>query len=121
MPALRTLGLVIMASFVVSIGAIGYGVFQAVTRDRAATEAAMKVAAESEFVAISGGSRLVEISIPGGYQMRFFDNQIFIDNRGFQANLLGLRFSDNSPQLGSGAHTLSITVQENKVVVSRIS
>ncbi|MEW6222809.1 MAG: hypothetical protein AB1476_05850 [Candidatus Hadarchaeota archaeon] len=121
MPALRTLGLVIMASFVVSIGAIGYGVFQEVMRDRAATEAALKVAAESEFVAISGGARLVEINIPGGYQMSFLDNKIFVDNHGVQANLLGLKFSENSPQLASGAHTLSITVQDNKVVVSRIS
>jgi len=121
MPALRTLGLVIMAAFVISVGVIGYVVFQATLRDRAATDAALKVAGECEAVAISGGTRTVEITVPGGYQMRFLDNIISVTNHEIQVNMLGLRFSDNSPQLDAGTYTLSVTVQENRMVVSRIS
>lgn len=117
---MRTLGLVILAAFVVLVGVIGYVAFQSVMRDRAATDAALEVAGECESVVISGGTRTVEITVPGGYQMRFSDNIIFIDNHEIQPKMLGLMFAENSPQLEAGTYTLSVTVQENTVVVSRI-
>jgi len=110
-----------MAAFVISVGVIGYVAFQAVLRDRTATDAALQVAGECEAVAISGGTRTVEITVPGGYQMRFLDNTILVGSHEIQINLLGLTFSDNSPQLEAGTYTLSVTAQGGRMVVSRIS
>jgi hypothetical protein len=120
MPALRTLGLVILAILAVSIGILGYVYMRAVFDDSAARSAVDKVAAECGAVVASGGTQTVEITIPGNYQMRFLDNQITIDNYRVPKEGFVFGFSESAPELGPGTYTLSITIQDGRLVVTRI-
>jgi len=120
MPALRTLGLVILAILAVSIGILGYVYMRAVFDYSAARGAAIEVANKCGVVisSPSGGPQTVDITIPGNYQMRFDDNQVLIDNFRFPEEGLELMFSENLRELGPGTYTLSITIQGGRLVVT---
>lgn len=120
MPALRTLGLVIMTALAVSIGILGYVYMRAVFDESAAKSAANKVAGVCGDLISIGGVQNVEITIPGNYRMSFVDNQIAIDNYRVPEHGFVFKFSENSPELGPGTHNLSITIQDGRLVVARI-
>lgn len=120
MPALRTLGLVILAVLAVSIGILGFVYMRAVSDESAARNAAIKVAGACGTVIASGGTQTVEITIPGNYSMRFLDNQIAVDNYRVPEQGFVLKFSESAPELGPGTYTLSIAIQGDRLVVTRI-
>ncbi len=120
MPALRTFGLVVLAVLAVSIGILGYIYIRAVFDDSAARGAAIKVSDACGTVVASGGTQTVEITLPGNYSMRFIDNQIAVEDYRVPEQGLALMFSEDSPKLGPGTYTLSITIQGGRLVVTRI-
>jgi hypothetical protein len=118
MPALRTLGMVILAIFVASLGVLGYRYVRFAISDREAKEAALKLDASVQFVVTTGNPQVENVRIPDGYTMRFVDNQIVID--GFRVPNRGYGFADNCPELGAGDHSLSIKIEniiKNLVIV----
>jgi hypothetical protein len=115
MPALKTLGLVILAVFVVSVGGAGFIVFRALMAEAAAREALSVVASKCLEVVSAGGSRRVDVEIPAGYRMRFVDNRITIDGKFSE---LSLAFAENLPTLPAGFHSLLVSLSENRLVVS---
>lgn len=120
MPALRTLGLVILAVFAVSIGILGYVYMRATLDESAAREAALRVSEACQTVINVVGQQVVEITLPGNYYMRFLDNQIVVDNYRIPEQGFVLKFAENAPELGPGTHTLSITLDDNRLVITRI-
>jgi len=120
MPALRTLGLVVLAAFVVSLGVLGYRYARALLNERDARGAALKVDAAVQAAISTGNPQTENVSIPGGYTMRFAENQTVVD--GFRVPERGyvMRFADNCPELGAGAHTLLITIEGSRVVIKRM-
>jgi hypothetical protein len=120
MPALRTLGMVILATFVVSLGVLGYRYMRFAISDQEAKEAALRLDASMQFVVNTGNPQVDNVNIPDGYTMRFVGNQIVID--GFRVPSQGyrIRFADNCPELGPGKHSLSITIENFRIVVRRI-
>lgn len=114
------LGLVILAGFAVSIGILGYTYMRTALDGSAARDAALKVADACGTVIASGSQQSVEITIPGNYNMRFIDNQITVDNYRIPDGGLAIRFADNAPELGPGTHQLLITIDNNRLVVTRI-
>jgi len=115
MPALKTLGLVILASFVVSIGAVGFLTFRTLMADREASEALSEVVNACAEVIATGSPREVQVNIPGGYTMEFSDNLVTIDGKSSQ---LQLSFSENVQPIPSGTHTLLVSLSENRLVVT---
>lgn len=115
MPALKTLGLVILSIFVVAIGSFGFLTLRAQITGRALAEALDKVEEICIQVIESGGSRQTEIHIPGGYTMTFNDNRISLN--GEQRELL-LPFAENLSPIPSGHHLVEATVEEGKLVVT---
>ena len=121
MPALRWLGLTILAALVVSIGALGYTLMVQMTDEGKARNAALEVE-QAARAAIAGGSpQTVSISIPSNYVLRFVGNQITIDNWRIPSEGLALPFSDDAPELGAGDHRLTLTLEENfKIAVEKL-
>ena len=119
MPALRTLGMVILAIFVVSLGILGYRYIRFSISEREAREAALELDASVGLVVTTGNPQTENVSIPDGYTMRFVDNQIVID--GFRVPSQGyrMRFADNCPELGAGNHSLLITIENLRIVITR--
>lgn len=120
MPALRTLGLVILSVFAISIGIFGYTYIRGVLDESTAREAALRVADACGTVIATGGTQNVRINIPGNYRMRFLENRIFIDNYSIPEDGFVFMFAEDSPELGPGSYDLSITIHEGKLVVTRI-
>jgi len=120
MPALRTLGMVILAVFVVSLGVLGYRYVRFAISDRDAKEAALKLDASVQFVLTTGNPQVENVRIPSGYTMSFVDNQIVVD--GFRVPVQGYskQFENNCPELVAGDYSLSILIDENsRIVVQR--
>lgn len=120
MPALRTLGLVILSAFAVSIGILGYVYIRGILDESVARGAALEVADACGTVIATGGTQNVKINIPGNYRMKFLDNRIFVDNYGIPEEGFVFRFSEDSPELGPGSHDLSITISDGRLVITRI-
>ena len=118
--ALRTLGLTIIATLVVFIGALGYTLVVKITDEGKARNAALELE-QAAHAAIAGGSQqTVSISIPSNYVLRFVGNQISIDNWRTPSEGLALPFSDNAPELGAGDHQLILTLENSKIVVREL-
>jgi hypothetical protein len=121
MPALRTLGMVILAVFVVSLGILGYRYVRSAISDRDAKEAADKLSASVGLAVSTGNPQVENVRIPDGYTMRFgdnqSDNQIIID--GYRVPVQGhfMSFDNDCPVLGAGDYSLSITIIENLILV----
>jgi len=115
MPALRTLGLVILAALAVSIGILGFVYMRAVSDEIAARGAADKVvgACGDVIASPSGSPQTVRVTIPGNYRMRFLDNQIAVDNYLVPEQGFVIEFENNLPELGPGTYELSIRIDEN--------
>jgi len=121
MPALRTLGVVILTGLAVSIGLLGSVYIRAVFDESGARGAASKVSNACQTVINVGGQQVVEITLPGNYRMRFIDNQIAVDNYRTPEEGLARQFVENSLELDPGTHTLSISLNDdNRLVVTRI-
>jgi len=120
MLALRTLGMVVLATFVVSLGVLGYCYMRFAISNREAKEAALKLDASVWLAVTTGNPQVDNVSIPEGYTMRFDNNQIVID--GFKVPSQGypMRFSDNCSELGVGDYSLSITIENFRIVVRRM-
>lgn len=116
MPALRTLALVILAAFVVSIFVTGYQFLQALNRERGARDAALELSSGVQAVIATGNPRTVEITVPAGYKLKFENRRVSID--GFAVPENGYQMPVNGPELGEGFHQLTITLKNNSVVVS---
>jgi hypothetical protein len=121
MPALRTLGMVILAVFVVSLGVLGYRYVRVAISDRDAKEAALKLDASVQFVLTTGENRVENVSIPDGYTMRFgdnqSDNQIIVDGYRVPAQGYFMPFDNDCPVLGAGHHSLLISIKNSKILV----
>ncbi len=120
MPALKTLGLVILAAFVVSLGILGYVYCRALVNERDAREAAIKVETAIKTAISTGNPQTVAVNVPGDYVMRFVDNRVVIDGFATPEHGFTLRFADNCPELGAGDYRLTITLESSKVVIQRI-
>ena len=118
MPALRTLGLVILAVLAVSIGILGYAYMHAVSDERVARDAALEVSNACQTVINVGGQQVVNITLPGNYHMYFLenDNQISVDNYRVPTQGLFRRFAENV-ELDPGNHILTIKLDENNRLV----
>jgi hypothetical protein len=120
MVALRTLGLVIMATFVISIGFLGYVSFGALMRDKAARDAMLKVGHTCDDAIDIPGTHVVEnIEVPAGYEMKLTDNRIEIDGHRYPEAGFPVKFR-NTMKLGPGTYRLLIELSENELVVTRI-
>ncbi|MEM3420891.1 MAG: hypothetical protein QW835_02010 [Candidatus Hadarchaeum sp.] len=120
MPALRTLGLVILSAFAIAVGIFGFLLVRGLVEEGVAKEAALRVAEACGTVISTGGTQNVRINIPGNYHMRFIENRIFIDGYGVPADGFVMTFSEDSPELGPGSHDLSISIRDGRLVVRRI-
>ena len=98
MPALKTLGMVILAAFVVSLSILGYFYARALVNERDARDAAINVDAAVQTAINTGNPQTVSVNVPGNYIVRFVDN---------------------CPELGAGDYQLTITLENSKVVVRR--
>jgi hypothetical protein len=116
MPALRILGLVILAAFVVSIFVVGYQYLQAQDRERRARDAALELNEGVQAVIATGNQQIVEITIPIGYTLRFENYRVKID--GFAVPADGYSMLVTGPKLEEGTHHLTIVLENNSVVVS---
>ncbi|MGC8816416.1 MAG: hypothetical protein ACP5PX_01155 [Candidatus Hadarchaeum sp.] len=119
MPALRTLGLVILSAFAVAVGIFGFFLIRGLADEGVAREAALKVAEACGTVIATGGTQNVRVNIPGNYHMRFIDNRIFVDGYGVPEDGFVLPFSEDSPELGPGSYDLSIFISDGRLVVRR--
>jgi hypothetical protein len=121
MPALRTLGTVVLAIFVVGLGIFGYRYARFAISDREAKEAALKLDASIQFVLTTGENRVENVNIPDGYTVCFgdnqSDNQLIID--GYRVPIQGyfISFDNNCPVLGAGHHSLLISIKNSKISV----
>lgn len=125
MPALKQLVLVILAAFVVIVGVLGYEYFRLLEAEREANDAALAVHNKVQTVIATGSTQTVSVSIPGGYVFRFENNQLKVVNHGKLSLALpeggyDIPFADNCSELTGGNHGLMISLENNKVVVSRI-
>jgi|YelNatPaOPRAMG01_1025707.scaffolds.fasta_scaffold54890_3 P pilus assembly chaperone PapD len=120
MPALRTIGLVILSAFAVAIGIFGFFLVRGLADEAAAKEAALKVVEVCGTVISTGSTQNIRVNIPGNYHMRFVENRIFIDGYGVPEGGLALFFSEESTELGPGSHDLSIFISNGRLVVKRI-
>jgi len=120
MSALRILGLVILSAFAVSIGIFGYFFIRGAMDESAARGAALQVAEACGTVISTGSTQNVSINIPGNYNMRFVDNRILIDNQAIPEDGLIFRFSEDSPELSPGSYELSVSLQGDRLVITRI-
>jgi len=116
MPALRTLALVILAAFVVSIFVMGYQFLQALNRERRARDAALELNSGVQAVIATGNPRTVEITVPAGYKLKFENQRVSID--GFVVPENGYQLQVTGPELDEGFYQLTITLENNSVVVS---
>ena len=124
MPALKTLGMVILAAFVISLGILGYVYCRALVNERDAREAAIKVSNVIQTAINTGNPQTENVSVPGNYVMRFVDNRVLIDGFATPEQGFAMRFADNCPELSAGDYQLTITLIGNlieifKVVVQR--
>ncbi len=121
MPALRTLGLVILSALAVSIGIFGFFFIRGTLDESSARQAALEVADACGTVISTGGTQTVRINIPGDYRMRFMadENRIFVDNFSVPEAGFVYPFSANL-ELGPGSYDLSISVNDGRLVVTRI-
>ena len=103
--------MVVLAILVGSLGVVGYRYARFAISDRDAKEAALKLDASVRFVLSAGNPQAENVSIPGGYTMRFVDNQIVID--GFRVPVQGysnMRFDANCDNLTAGDYSLLIEI-----------
>jgi len=119
MPALKTLGMVILAAFVVSLGILGYVYARALVNERDARDAAIKVDAAVQTAINTANPQTVSVDVPGNYIMRFVDNRVLIDGFATPEHGFLMRFVDNCPELGAGDYQLTITLENSEVVVQR--
>ncbi|MCJ7720098.1 MAG: hypothetical protein MUO36_01370 [Candidatus Hadarchaeum sp.] len=122
MPALRMLGMVILAIFVASLGVIGYSYVRVAISDRDAKEAALKLDASVGLAVTTGNPQVENVRILDGYTMRFgdnqSDNQIIINGYRVPVQGYSMSFDNRCPVLGAGDYSLSITIIENfKILV----
>lgn len=116
MPALKTLGLVILAALTIAIFAIGYRYSRTLASMRDAKEAALEVDAKVQAAIATGYSQTAEVTVPEGYTLRFQNNKIFIDNMAFPEN--GYPKQIYGPELRAGTHVLTITFENDIILVT---
>jgi len=114
-PALKMLGLVILAAFVVSIFVIGFMYSRALAELRRAKEAALDVDSKVRAVIAAGADQTVEVTIPEGYTLHFRDNRVLIDDLAFPED--GYPWPIVGPELGHGTYTLTIRLEDNLIQV----
>jgi len=114
-PALKMLGLVILAAFVVSIFVIGYMYSRALAELRRAKEAALEVDSKVRAAIATGADQTVEVTIPEGYTLHFRDNQVLVDNLAFPEE--GYLWPIVGPELGHGTYNLTIRLADNLIQV----
>jgi len=116
MPALRTLALVILAAFVVSIFVLGYQFLQALDRERRARDVALELNSGIQAVIATRNPRMVEITVPAGYNLKFENQRVTID--GFAVPEGGYQQPVIGPELSEGSYKLTITYEpENDLIV----
>ncbi|KUO39139.1 MAG: hypothetical protein AVW05_01975 [Hadesarchaea archaeon DG-33] len=117
MPAFRTLALVILAAFVVSIFILGYQFLQGLDRERRARDAALELNNGVQAVIATGNPQTVEITVPAGYKLKFENQRVSIN--GFAVPENGYLLQVTDLELSEGSYVLTITLEGNSVVVSK--
>lgn len=115
MPALRTLGLVVLAALAVATFVMGYRYMRALASAREAKEVAFEVDAAVWAAIMTGNPQTIEIVLPSNYALRFDNDQIVIDGiaipqGGYPLPIIG-------PELWAGIHTLTIVLENNSILV----
>ncbi len=117
MPAFRTLALVILAAFVVSIFILGYQFLQGLDRERRAREAALELNNGVQAAIATGNPQTVEITVPSGYKIKFENQRVAINGFAVPENGYLLQVTDQ--ELSEGSYVLTIMLEDNSVVVSK--
>jgi len=117
MPAFRTLALVILAAFVVSIFILGYQFIQGLDRERRARDAALELSKSVQAVISTGNPQTVEITVPTGYKLKFENQRVAIN--GFAVPENGYPLQVIGQELSEGSYVLTLTLEYNSVVVSK--
>jgi len=112
--------MVVLAIFVVSLGILGYRYVRFAISDRDAKEAALRLDASVQFVLTTGENRVENVSIPDGYTMRFVDNQIIVNGYRVPVQGYSVQFDNSCPELGTGDYSLSIAIENFRIVVRRM-
>lgn len=115
MPALRTLGLVVLAALVVATFVMGYLYMGALVSARAAKEAAFEVDAAVWAAITTGNPQTIEITLPPDHTLRFDNARVVIDGvaipqGGYPLPIIG-------PELWAGTYTLTIVLENNSILV----
>lgn len=116
MPALRTLGLVVLAALVVATFVIGYRYMGALASAREAKEAAFEVDAAVWTAIVTGNPQTIEITLPSNHTLRFDNDQLVID--GIALPKSGYPLPIIGPELWAGTYTLTIVLENNSILVS---
>lgn len=111
------IGLAVLAVAVTGLGILAIYNLMSVMAEGEARAAAIKVSEAAGTVVATGNPQSVRITIPGGYTMRFIDNQISIDGYKMPPGGLALNFADDLPEFEAGEYELVISVQNSKLVV----
>ncbi len=97
-----------------------FTVLQEVSQADAARTAADELHDEIQDMILTGTCSDVEIMIPNGYTLTFENNQLKID--GITRPEDGpYSMTVDGPTLGSGSHTLSISLVGDEILVSEVS
>ncbi|MBA7501812.1 hypothetical protein ES706_00387 [subsurface metagenome] len=116
MPAFRTLALVILAAFVVSIFILGYQFLQGLDRERRARDAALELNKGVQAVIATGNPQTVEITVPAGYKLKFENQRVTIN--GFAIPENGYQLPVAAHEFSEGSYRLTITFEpENDLIV----
>jgi hypothetical protein len=116
MPALKTLGMLILALVVVSLFLIGWKFSQDLKDLKGAREAVLTIDIYVREVLASGNFKVVNIEIPGGYTIEFEDNQICLGKSRLPEG--GYQFQIVGPALGPGHHELMIKIENDVILVT---
>jgi len=115
--ALRTLGILILTLMAVTIGIFGFLFILSASEETTAKDAAAKVTHACQLVISAGGMQVVEIYLPRNFTMRFQENYISVDGYSVPEEGLSLEFAEDVV-IGPGHHTVSVTENGGKLVIS---
>jgi hypothetical protein len=116
MPALRTLGILILSLMAVAIGIFGYFFIKSVSDQMTARESAMRIAHTCQLVIEAGGRQSVDVYIPGDFSLIFQENRITVNGASFPEEGLRLPFAGNYV-IGPGTHTVRVWENNMRLVV----
>lgn len=116
MPALRTLGILILSLMAVSVGFLGYIALRGISEGAAAREAAARVCNACQAVINAGGKQTLDVYLPGSFTMRLGGKSISVDGYSVPEGGLALEFAGEY-MIPPGGHRVSIWENGGRLVV----